>query len=61
MTDNHRIVELGAPWSQAPMCLRAWLTVPSLVEFLLGLQSKSRLTRKKQAAFHGPTICDKAM
>ena len=31
------------------------MAVLSLVEFLLGLQSKSRSTRK-QAAFHGPTI-----
>ena len=54
MTYSHRIMELGALWCQAPMCLGAWLTVPSLVEFLLGLQSKSRLTRK-QAAFHSPT------
>jgi hypothetical protein len=37
------------------VCLGAWLTVKSLVEFLLGPQSKSRSTRK-QAAFHSPMV-----
>ena len=41
--------------SGAYVCLGAWLTVKSLVEFLLGLWSKSRLTRK-QAAFHSLTL-----
>jgi hypothetical protein len=41
VTDSHRSMELGALWCQTPVCLGAWLTVPSLVEFLLGLQSKS--------------------
>ena len=36
------------------VCLGAWLTVLSLVEFLLGLWSSSRSIRK-QAAFHSPT------
>jgi hypothetical protein len=35
--------------------LGAWLTVLSLVEFLLGLRSKS-CSAKKQAAFHSPTV-----
>jgi hypothetical protein len=56
VTDSHRIMELGdsvvSGWDY--VCLGAWLTVLSLVEFLLGLLSKSYLTRK-QAAFHGPT------
>ena len=41
--------------SGAYVCLRAWLTVASLVEFLLGLRSKSGSTRE-QAAFHSPTV-----
>ena len=37
------------------LSLGKWLTVQSLVEFLLGLWSKSPLTRK-QAAFHSLTL-----
>jgi hypothetical protein len=40
--------------SGAYVCPGAWDTVLSLVEFLLGLWSKSRSTRK-HAALHGPT------
>jgi hypothetical protein len=40
--------------SGAYVCLGSWLTVLSLVEFLLGLWSKTLSTRE-QAVFHGPT------
>jgi hypothetical protein len=46
MTNNHRIMELRAPWCQIPVCLGACLTVLSLAEFLPGLQNTSHLARK---------------
>lgn len=55
VTDNHRIMEMGAPWCQVPVCLGAWLTVLSLVEFQLHLKSKSCSSRK-QAASLRPTL-----
>jgi hypothetical protein len=35
ITDSHKIMEVGAPWCQAPMS-GMWLTVPALVEFSTG-------------------------
>jgi hypothetical protein len=51
--NSHRIMELRTHVVRC-LCLGMWLTIPSLVELLLGLRSKLRSTRT-QTAFHSPT------